>query len=139
MSQIPNNQLTSEELDEWYKMAQQLKKLRASEILLRKAIFGKCFLSPKEGTNNYKLADDFVLKGVYSLERNVDEALLDERLTVMREAGIDTDALFVYKPRLAKSEYNTLTAEQQHLVDQVLIIKPGSPSLEIAKPKKKGK
>lgn len=137
MAEIPKDTLTSEELDTWYKMATELKKLRASEILLRKAIFTKVFPAPREGTNNYKLADDYVLKGTYSLERNVDEALLDAQLKVMRAAGINTDDLFVYKPRLAKGEYNTLTAEQQHLVDQVLVIKPGSPSLEITKPKSK--
>lgn len=139
MTAIPDNLITTAELEAWYTAQQELTKLRAKEILLRKAIFSKAFPSPKEGTNNYQLPDGYVLKGTYGLVRTVDEAVLDAQLKAMRKAAINTDKLFTYKASLSKSEYNMLTAEQQHLADQCLIIKPGSPSLKIEKPKKASK
>lgn len=136
MVEIPQNQVTQADLAEWYKMAQDLRNLKAKESLLRKKIFGSAFPDPKEGTNNYDLPDGYVLKGQHVLNRDIDIGALDALKPKLREEGMNPDNLVKYKPELKKAEYNKLTEEQKKLFDQCLIIKPGSPSLEIVLPAK---
>lgn len=136
MVEIPQNQVTQEDLAAWYQMSQELRTLKAKESLLRKKIFGSAFPDPKEGTNNYDLADGYVLKGQHVLNRDVDIGALDALKPKLREEGVNPDNLVKYKPELKKAEYNKLTQEQKQLFDQCLIIKPGSPSLEIVLPAK---
>lgn len=136
MDETPDNPVTQAVLSTWYKMAQELKKLKTKEILLRKEIFYNAFPKPHEGTNNYDLDDGYVLKGRYSLERSIDEGAFNALKEKLREEKINPDVLVQYKPSLVKKEYNKLTEEQKQLFDQCLIVKPGSPSLEIVLPAK---
>lgn len=136
MVEIPQNHVTQADLAEWYKMTQDLRNLKAKESLLRKKIFGSAFPDPKEGTNNYDLPDGYVLKGQHVLNRDIDIGALDALKPKLREEGMNPDNLVKYKPELKKAEYNKLTEEQKKLFDQCLIIKPGSPSLEIVLPAK---
>lgn len=137
MVEIPENQVTQEDLAEWYRMQEQLKALRASEMLLRKKIFGFYFPTPEEGTNNHELPDGWMLKGKHTITRDIDPGAFQVLRKTFEEAGIRPDALVQYKPSLVKREYNMLTEEQKHLFDQALIVKPGSPALEIVLPKKR--
>lgn len=139
MSEIPENKVTQADLSAWYEMSQQLKTLRAKEMLLRKKIFDNAFPEPKEGTNNFELADGYMLKGKYELNRDIDQGALDALKDTLREKGINPDVLVKYKPSLSIREYRQLTEEEHKLFDQCLIVKPGSPSLEIVLPKRKGK
>ena len=128
----PHEQPPLEKISEWYNVARQLAKLKQQEHFMRVAVFNGFFPEPKEGTNNFPLPDDFVLKGKYNINRNVDKAALTALTPNMREEGVNVDELFEWKPELKKSIYNKLTDEQRNLVDQVLKIKPGSPGLEVA-------
>lgn len=139
MTEIPENTVTQADLSAWYEMSQQLKTLRAKEMLLRKKIFDNAFPDPKEGTNNFELADGYMLKGKYELNRDIDQGALDALKDTLREKGINPDVLVKYKPSLSIREYRQLTEEEHKLFDQCLIVKPGSPSLEIVLPKRKGK
>lgn len=136
MVEIPADVVTMEHLAQWYKMKKQLAELRFAESTLRKRIFGNFFPAPIEGTNNFQLADGYVLKAVYSIDRDVDVASLAALTDKFTEAGLRTDSLIRKKPELVLREYRTLTAEQQALFDQCLVIKPGSPQLDIVKPAK---
>jgi hypothetical protein len=136
MVQIPDNSVGQKDLEEWYLANEQLAKLKAREMMLRKRIFNHYFPTPKEGTNDAELPDGYVLKATYPITRTVDEAGLSVLKEQFVEAKISTDKLVSYKPSLVVSEYRTLTAEQQQLFDQALIIKPGTPALEIVQPKK---
>jgi hypothetical protein len=136
MAEIPENELTQAMLSEWYKMAADLKILKAKESLLRKKIFDLAFDDPKEGTNNYDLADGYVLKGKHNINRDIDVGAFNALKEKLREDGMRPDDLVRYKPELAKAEYNKLTEDQKQLFDQCLIIKPGSPGLEIVLPAK---
>lgn len=137
MVSIPENQVTQADLAKWYELSEQLKKLRAQEITLRKKIFGSAFPSPVEGTNSFELGDGYVLKGKHTLNRDVDPGAFDALKEPLRERGINPDGLVQYKPSLVLREYRKLTAEEQQFFDQCLIVKPGSPSLEIVLPKKR--
>jgi len=128
----PHEQPPLEKISEWYKVSKDLAQLKQREHFLRVAVFNGFFPEPKEGTNNFSLPNDYVLKGKYNINRNVDKAALTALTPNMREEGVNVDELFEWKPELKKSIYNGLTDEQRNLVDQVLKIKPGSPGLEVA-------
>jgi hypothetical protein len=135
--QIPENTVTQKDLETWYELQENLKKIKVSEMFLRKKIFDALFPNPVEGTNSFTLPDGFVVKGGYSLDRKVDPATLTACKELLEENGIRSEHLVKWDPSLKKAEYNKLTDEQQKIFDQVLIIKPGSPSLEIVLPKRK--
>lgn len=136
MSDVPANTATQEDLSAWYILQEQLKKLKASEMLLRRKIFGHYFPSPVEGTNSAPLTDGWMLKGKYGIDRAVDLGAFTAMKEQFAEARISSDALVEFKPSLKLAEYRTLTDEQRQLFDRALIIKPGSPALEIVLPAK---
>lgn len=137
MVEIPENEVTQEDLSQWYTMQEELKRLRAAEMLLRRKIFKAFFPVPAEGTNNHELPDGWMLKGKHTINRDIDPGAFQVLRDQFEKAGIHPDALVQYKPSLVKREYNMLTEEQKHLFDQALIVKPGSPALEIVLPKKR--
>lgn len=139
MSLIPDNPVTPETLVTWYNQVTQLAKLKASEMLLRKKIFTFFFKEPKEGTNTHIMPDGFQLKGDHVINRKVDEPLYRTMIDEFVANGINPHELVRYKPELNTTAYRELTAEQQHLFDQCLIVSDGSPSLKITPPSKKGK
>lgn len=115
--------------------------------------------SPKEGTNTVILDDGYQLKAVRVVDRGVDAGTLDAlkkernelkelaekgeqlnddertRLAILIQIAFDT--LIEYKPALKVKEYRTLTEEQRNLFDECLVIKDGSPQLDIVKPSAK--
>jgi hypothetical protein len=145
MVEVPENEITIEHLMQWYKMQEDLAKLKSAEALLRARIFKKYFPTPVEGTNDFSLDDGYVLKAKYSIDRKVDEATLTTLTPDLRKLNIPLDALIKYKPELSVKAYRTLEGDSSdegkkrlNLFDQCLIIKPaGTQQLEIVLPKKK--
>lgn len=119
------------QLNAWYAKQKELRELKESEILLRKDLFKYYFPAPREGTNRLPLGGGWDLIAVQSLNRKVDEAVLDSMLKRLRVAKVPVDALFVYKPSLVKAEYDALTDEQRAIVDECLTIEDGSPQMSI--------
>jgi len=139
MVQIPENTVTEADLSTWYNLQLELKRIKAAEILLRTKIFNSIFTKPKEGTNSFvELSKGYILKGKYTLNREIDIGTFQALRQQFEEAGIHPDSLIKWEPDLKIREYRELTEEQMKLFDQCLIIKPGSPALEIVLPKKKG-
>lgn len=137
--------VTEAELAQWYKMQEELAELKTAEALLRRRIYDQFFPNAVEGTNNHELDDGTgaVLKAKRVVDRKVDEAALDAYKAASKEEGsnlpkLPWNKLIRYKPELSKTEYNKLTEEERHACDGVLIIKDGSPQLEIVIPKKRG-
>jgi hypothetical protein len=130
--------LDANDLATWWKLQEELKRIKAAESLLRARIFRHYFLAPKEGVNSFPLPDEsgWVLKGEHKINRAIDEPALAAAKDALLQAGMSVDKLVVYKPELATREYRTLTAEQRNLFDQCLIIKEGTPGLEIVLPAK---
>jgi hypothetical protein len=118
-------------LRRWYLLNSQRATINASEILCRKELAAFYFPVAREGTNALPLGDGHVLKLVAGYERNVDRDACIATEQAMRDAGIDFDALFVWKPSLAKRVYDKLTDEQRLMVDSVLSIKESSPQLKV--------
>lgn len=153
MIAIPEDTVTPEDLAEWYKTKQQLDAIKAKEGLLRSRIFKFYFPTPKEGTNKCELKDGTgaEIKGTSVINRNVDPAALDALTRAQTEAReafkanpatppnipfLPLQDLIKWKPEVAITEYRKLTDEEQLYFDQCLIIKPGSPQLEIVIPKR---
>ncbi len=136
MVEIPPNAVTMQDLLVWDQMQAELKKLKAAEMLLRQKIFKFYFPTPKEGTNTVPLANQYVLKGKHTINREIDIGSFTASKDRFALAGIASDTLVEYKPALKLGIYRELTLEQTQLFDQCLIVKPGAPALEIALPAK---
>lgn len=140
MVELPGNQMDEATLikllGDWYKMNDELKRLRAKEMALRQTLFAHYFPVPEEGTNSYELPDGWVLKGKHTINRTIDLGALVALQPQFKERGLSVDKLVESKPSLVKREYNKLTAEERHLFDQALVVKPGSPALEVVLPKR---
>lgn len=110
----------------------------AREMELRRMLAATVFPAPKEGTNRAELTDGFELKYNYSIDRDVDKAVLPAVAEQVRAAfNINTDELIRNKPELALAKYRELPDDARKMFDQALKIKPGTPTLEIVAPKKK--
>jgi hypothetical protein len=133
---MPAPTVTQEELNLWFETQKQISELKVVEMDLRKKIFASYFQAPVEGTNTAPLSMGWVLKGQYKIDRKVDEAMLLTLQPLFKEHKIPVKELVIYKPELALRVYRGLDEEQLKIFDQVLVIKPGSPSLEITKPKR---
>ena len=133
---IPPEPVTQEDLNIWFELQKQLDVVKKQEMDLRKRIFAHFFQHPKEGTNTVPLSAGWVLKGQYKIDRKLDEATFITLAPMLREKGLDVDSLVKYKPELVLPIFRTLTLEQAATFEQVLIIKPGAPSLEIVLPKR---
>lgn len=127
-------------LEQWRlakEAADKVKDVIAKEQALRKEVFASFFPTPKEGTNNLKLPEGWVLKGVYNLGRKIDEAALPAVSLQLREIGVNADTLVGWEPKLKTATYKELTAEQRAIFDQALVIKPASPGVALVAPKVK--
>ena len=127
-------------LEEWRLAkaeADAVKPIIAKEQELRKQVFAAFYPTPKEGTNTLDLAEGWKLKGVYKLDRKIDEAALPAVTEQLREMGVNADTLVKWTPSLKTAVYKELTAEQRAVFDQALIIKPGLPTIELVAPKTK--
>jgi len=116
--------------------ADRVKPIIAKELELRKMAFAAFYPVPDEGTNSMELFQGWKLKGVYKLERKVDETALPAVTKKLVDMGVNVDTLISWKPDLKTAVYRELTAEQREVFDQALTIKPGSPTMEIIPPKK---
>jgi len=147
MTAVPENTVTQKDLEEWFKLQDQLKKIKASEMLLRTKIYKGLFVEPKEGTNSLPLAEGWVLKAKRTISRDIDQAALSvnslvdpaTQMSRLSANGIHPESLIKWKPELVLANYRTLTEEQQAIFNECLVIKDGSPALEIVLPAKNKK
>ena len=121
--------------------------VKATEQDWRKDIFAAYFPGHRKGTVNRDLGNGYILKAVgklnYKLDPAIDkvEAVMDAIEKVGNEGAFLADRLVKTKYELAEGEYNKLAADNttqseiKALVDSILTITDGSPSLEIVPPK----
>lgn len=116
-------------LGQWQDTKAELESLKRKEAQLRKLLFQGAFPNPVEGVNTITLVDGTIIKGTHKITRNIDEAALPAILEQMPEAVRGN--LVAYKPSLSVSAYRKLTTEERKTFDQALIIKVGTPTLEV--------
>lgn len=144
MSTIPEDALTANDLFVWYKMQADLSSLKRAESIMRARIFRHLFPLPKEGTNSLELdtlpmlsglaPTGNVIKCVHKIQRDIDVAALTTLTPKFQESKLPLPHLVKYTPELVLKEYRKLTDEEMQLFDQALIVKPGSPQIEIVLP-----
>lgn len=125
-------------LREWYQVNEHLSDVKARELLLRKRLFAEAFPSPTEGAkdNKHALSDGWILQGDYKINRTVDEAAL----TTLRSSGHNVaalvDSVIRFKPEVKLKEWKALSDDDRRLLADLVIEKPGTPSLEVKFPKR---
>lgn len=113
------------------------KPLIEKERALRQLVADAMFDEPTEGTNYTPLEGGWKLKLVYKLDRKIDEAMLATVKEQLAAMNVSLDRVVKYKPEVILKEYRELTAEQMNVFDQAIVIKPGTPALEMVPPKEK--
>lgn len=120
---------------EWNNIAETMKELKKKEIDLRIKLADHYFPNPDEGTNTVDLGNGWKVKDKHKINRKCDEASFD---AVFKELPEGTkDRLIKYKPEVVLKEYRRLSLREQKIFDQALIIKPGTPELQLVEPKEK--
>jgi len=144
-------QKREQELGKWLAAKAALDAAKAAEIKARKAVIAAFPLpaDKKEGTVNVPLNNGYSLKVVLKQNYNIDQDNVDAALDAIEQSGPDgkfiVDRLVKFKGELSISEYRLLadenaTAEQKaikKLIDGVLTITDGTPTLELKEPKGK--
>lgn len=134
-------------LKNWEDAKIKLEAAKTSEMEARKAVADYCFPEAREGTNRIELNQGFSLKMVHKLNHKI-AASNDQVDAIEVEAGkLGNEGTFLiervitWTPGFSKSEYKKLDvslpthAKVKALVDSVLEITPGAPTLEIEEPK----
>lgn len=148
MSEIPQDVLTATEVFEWYRISEELSALKVKEALLRARVFRHLVPVPVEGTNSVDLSKHpvfagmdtggGVLKATHVIRRDIDQGALTTLTPQLQEAKLPLTDLIKWEPSLVIKAYRKLTKEEMQLFDQALIVKPGSPQVDIVIPKKRG-
>lgn len=121
-------------LARWHELNTAIKHMQAEERALREGLFAGTFPEPEEGTNKVELPDGRILKAVHKIYRNVDaEALANQPKGWLPKKVLDE--VIRHKPELVIKAYRGLEGDTKKKLDDILIIKPGLPSLELIEPK----
>lgn len=135
----------TDKLVQWDNLQQEMAQLKealdgakAQEAILRKEIFADVFPEPREGTNSAPLSGGWVLKGVHTVKRKIDEAAL---AVVAKKKGMPdvVKTAVTYKPALNTRYYKQLPEDTRKIFDNALVISNGPPKLSIEKPKRSKK
>lgn len=136
--------VTPADLVLWFRKKAQLAKLKGEEAMLRSRIFKFYFPAPIEGSKHNKVplndGTGAILQADYVINRTVDEQQLEALSAAIFEDGsnlpqIDLTKLVKWKPELVKTEYSKLSDAEKLVFDRCLVVKPGSPQMEIKIPK----
>lgn len=144
MVEVPKQPFGLSDISEWFKLKQELSVLKTREMLARTNVFKNTFgLDPNtklEGTNNYQLPDNYVMKAVTSVTRTLEiETLRAIAEELHKRFNIVADDLVRWKPELNLPAYRELCKdhpEAAKFFDQCIEMKPGTPQLDIVLPKK---
>ncbi len=151
MSTAPVAPMTREQIDavlnQWHEAKQKLDAAKEREMMLRQIIVNESgmFNSAKEaGTETYKLGGGWSVKVVkkqnYKIENKQGEAFaVLYSLSEMAKDNPDLTAiipeLFSFDANLRKTEFDKLRGEERKLIEDILMITDGAPSLELIPPK----
>jgi len=123
---------------------------KAEEMELRKYIVGREFPKKQEGTQRKELGNGYELKAVVKYNYNLAdndtvEKCLDHISALGNEGPFIADRLVSWKPNFLKTEYNDLLERKSKgderaikilsIIDEMLTITEGAPTLDIVEPK----
>jgi hypothetical protein len=120
-------------IGDWNAAKHRLDKAKKEESELRLKV-AELFPNEKEsGTETIDLANDWKLKQVIKLNYTLDKAATPAALEQID--NVTADRLVTWSPKLSTAEYKRLTPEQKAIIDEVLTIKPGAPTITLVAPK----
>lgn len=135
---------------DWQEADEKRIKALAAELELRNKCFAFLFPNAEVGTNTYELGKGYEVKGVRKLNYNLangqgqTEAALDEIAKLGNEGQFIAERLVGWTPKLSLYEYKKLEPDNnpthkriKEIIDGVLTITDGTPTLEVKKPKAK--
>jgi hypothetical protein len=134
-------------LAEWDAKKKALEEAKAGEMEARKAVFAFNFPNPQPGVNRVELNNGYKLKATHKLNYKFEASLdaIDEAedkcCKLGAEAKFLAERIICWKAEPSVSEYkkldmsNPLHVQVKAIVDGILDIKPGAPTLEIEAPK----
>lgn len=121
-------------VDQWLKLADALDEIKTQELLMRKAIAASAFPAPKEGTNNFVMADGRKLKLQHKISRSLEEAMIPQvraEYELLNHRPVVFDELLKVKYDLAIVEYRKLDDAALVIVSKMVTSKAGAPGLEV--------
>lgn len=136
----------AEIMAEWRASCVALEAAKQRESELRREILNGAFgfkgeADTRSGTENFELNGGAKLKAVFRLNYKLDASRVDEALSKIENTGPNGDfiaeRLVKFKPELSVSEYKLLPEKIRDIIDTVLTISSGTPSLEYVEPKTK--
>ena len=132
----------------WQEAERALNAAKEKEMALRTKVFGTCFPDAEVGTNTLELGKGYKLKGVRKLNYNLangqgeTEAALDQIAALGNEGAFIAERLVGWTPKLSLTEYKKLEPKNnpthkriKELIDAVLTVTDGAPTLEVVTPK----
>lgn len=134
----------------WERSKTTLTSAKDDEMMLRKLNVSLFVEKPREGMNNVDLGNGFTLKAGVKFNYKLDnsntkiEAALDKIAAISNEGTFIAERLVSWTPNFQLTEYRELQAKDatpmqkqiKAIIDSVLVIDNGSPTLEIKAPKK---
>ena len=133
----------------WQAAQEALNNAKALELELRNKVAARNFPNAEVGTNNLELGLGYKLKMVRKLNYNLTnnegqtERALNEIEKLGNEGKFLAERLVGWTPKLSLTEYNRLEASNpthakiKAIIDAVLTVTDGTPTLEVVAPKGK--
>lgn len=126
----------------WNETKTELDRIKAVEAELRKQVVVEFFSGEKkEGTENVLLGNGYKLKCTFKQNYNLRADEVEKALQKIEAMGDEgkfiAPRLVNWKPSLVIKEYRDLSEKMRKIIDGVLTISDGAPSLEIIAPKSK--
>lgn len=121
-------------LSKWHEAQESLRQAKEAEADLRKAVISEFFANvpqDAEGTFSLPLGGGYKLKSQYKLTRKVNQEALHEMKEQIEAAGVNLGEVIHWTPVLRMAAYNTLTAEQRQVFDEVIESKQSILALKI--------
>ena len=124
------------ELARLEELKEQIAHLTVEEKQLRTKLFGEMVPNPVEGINTVPLANGYVIKWKFPINRTVDAATLPTVREMLTEKGVNLDDLIRMKPELSVTAYKKASSDTVKILSLAVTEKPGTPSYEIVLPKR---
>lgn len=128
---MDDSQSYYETLQRWQDLKATISKLQGEERALREGLFDGAFPEPKEGTNTMEMPDGRKLKGVFKINRSVNE----EALGALKLTPTQMNANFRTTHSLKITAYKELDVKTRKIIDSVLVSRPGLPTLDVKEAK----
>lgn len=133
-------------IQEWNRAQKELIRAKEYEMSLRNKVIELSFPAHKDkGTENVELGGGWKLKAVFKqsvtfVNSNKNDEV-DKALSKLEKMGPEgafiAERIVKWKPELSITEYEKLDNKYKKVIDEIIVTKPATPSLELVEPKVK--